>query len=410
MQQPLMTLALLGWVSTLQAGLAWDALPQAVQGAPAAQALGAEAQAASARQAGAARAFAPRLQVFGAARGEGYDPAAIQESGAWPEAGLRASANLWRGGRDAARSRLRSVEAEQSAATAKADTHALLLRSRLAWLEGWQARARVAAHQAALSRTAQDLQRVRRQAQAGLVPRSDVLALEVLAAELDQHVFDEGHLADEAEHHVAALLGLPDAEAEGLCAGQALDWPAAPTPLQPHSAQQEALSAGLRALDAQAQALGGAWQPALDLEAQAREGRVGYSLGGARDWQAQAVLSLAWDPAAATDKDQAWLQGQSKAQALRLKAQAAADAVKLAELDHALASWLGRKDAVQARLETAAKFRQAVLDEAARGVRDSRDLAESNASLLEADLDFIVARVRAWTVWSERQAFEAAKP
>jgi hypothetical protein len=52
MQQPLMTLALLGWVSTLHAGLAWDALPQAVQGAPAAQALGAEAQAASARQAG----------------------------------------------------------------------------------------------------------------------------------------------------------------------------------------------------------------------------------------------------------------------------------------------------------------------------------------------------------------------
>lgn len=389
------------------AALGWEALPQAVAQAPGAAALRAEASAAQARRGGWGRSFAPRLEAFGAARGQGAAPAANEPDGLWPEAGLRGRVNLWRQGQDRARTEQVDALARQAQAQALAGEQALLLQARQTWLQAWAARRRLQALQAAQARCAEDLQRIRRQAAAGLVPRSDVLALELQADELDQHAFDEAHLADEAEHHLAALLGLPPEDAEGLVDGVGLAWPPAQAQRRPRRAEQAQRLAAAEALQAQALGAPGLWQPSLDLEAQARAGRVGYGLGEAGDWQGLAVLSLAWDGASAPDKERAWLRGQAQASRQALKAQQAADAVKLTELRHALASWVGRQSAVEQRSARSARFRQAVLEENARGVRDSRDLMDSNQALLEADSDLILAQVRAWSVWAELQAFEA---
>lgn len=394
----------LALVTPLRAALSWDALPAAVSAAPKVSAIQAEAWAAQARRRGLSRSFAPRLEAFAQGRSEGAEPGLNQS---WPEAGIRGRLNLWRKGQDGARAEQADAQADQATALAEVSKRDLLILARQAWLEAWQARQRLKALQAAQVRCEEDLKRIRRQAQSGLVPRSDVLALETLAAELDQHVFDETHLADEAEHHLAALLGLPAAQAEGLADGSTLTWPDSRLGQRAERAEQAALRAQTQARLAESKALGGMWQPSLDLDSQFRAGRAGYSLSDARDWQALAVLSLAWDPASAVDKEQAWLKGQAQASQWALEAQVRADAVELAELQHALSSWVGRKGAVEQRLAATAEFRQAVLDENARGVRDSRDLKDSNEALLEADADLTVAQARAWSVWSELQAFGA---
>lgn len=402
----LLYLTLLSLAAPTWAALSWEALPQAVSAAPKVSAIQAQAWAAKVRRSGVGRSFAPRLEAFAQGRVEGAEPGLNQS---WPEAGVRGRMNLWRLGKDAANTEQWEAQSAQALAQAELSQQEILLRARLAWLEAWQARQRLKALQAAQIRCEEDLKRIRRQAQAGLVPRSDVLALETLNAELGQHVFDETHLADEAEHHLAALLGLPASEAEGLADGSTLAWPQAEARKRAVRAEQAVLRAQVDASLAEAKALGGVWQPSLDLDSQLRAGRAGMSLSEARDWQALAVLSLAWDPAGNLDKEQAWLQGQAKAIELELEAQRRADAVELAELEHALASWVGRKGLVEQRLRSTTEFRQAVLEENARGVRDSRDLLDSNEALLEADADLTVAQARAWSVWAELQAFEGAQ-
>jgi outer membrane protein TolC len=60
---------------------------------------------------------------------------------------------------------------------------------------------------------------------------------------------------------------------------------------------------------------------------------------------------------------------------------------------------------VEARLKLGLEYRKAVLEENRRGVRESRDLLESNEALLEAEADLALAKGTAWGVWAELEGF-----
>jgi hypothetical protein len=118
-----------------------------------------------------------------------------------------------------------------------------------------------------------------------------------------------------------------------------------------------------------------------------------------------AILSLALNSPGTGDYEKAWLSGLSEAKEKEYEAQQKADEVKREELGHALQSWVERRETVEARLKLGLEYRKAVLEENRRGVRESRDLLESNEALLEAEADLALAKGTAWGVWAELEGF-----
>lgn len=390
--------------------LTWAGLPGLAEQAPAARASRLLAEAADKRRGLLSRSRQPRLSAGIYGKAEAWDGSATTwpsapNSAAWPEAQAALDWNLWRGGRDQGTGLAVEAEAKAAFLEASLSRAEVLLSLRQRYLETFLLKKKLSNLADAKREVKEDLAKAEKKAGAGFTSRTDVreFELRLLALSKEEALLEDS--LDASRTLLAIMGGLPSAELSEIEMG----WPDT-TPTALGEGLEERIQVAKAESSRASASAQGTWpRPELGVGLAMIQGGPAGSFLQQQDYRAAAGLTVSlWDGGEGASARGALLK---TAESLDLLAVSARDQRSASEAlaRRRMERWLALRVDMEKRAEKARQFREGVIQEYLRGVRDGRDLEEATKTTLEARNDLEETRVAAWSAWSEMQRLAAVE-